>query len=70
MFDAVRSKDHNNVCKYETSFLVGVSKKQNVKIDSAASSGGQGKLTSLGVRLSQHCQFFKFHFFIPVLSLC
>ena len=34
-----------------------LNKEQNVQIDSAASSGGQG-LTSLGLRLRQHCQFF------------
>jgi len=32
-------------------------RKVEVKIDSAASSGGQGRLTSLGLRLRQHCQF-------------
>ena len=34
-----------------------VNKKHSIYIDSAASSGGQGNVASLGLRLRQHCQF-------------
>ena len=39
-----------------------VNKNHSIYIDSAASSGGQGKLAFLGLCLRQHCQFLNFGF--------